>query len=246
MAFEFTPDKIDKARKAGYSDQQIQSFLASKGINWAPTPPEVVNEPGLEEVPGPITNALMLGIGGASAPLKSIAPQAIKTTESIPAVAQTIGKSLGRVGEVAFAPLKSTSEAAINAAEQAAGVTLKSPVTKQIAKEVGLPKGSQTFADVTNVVKTKLQGGEKLPLQTAKDFLNKAETVFKQPLGKAEKANLSQTVKLVREYLNKEIKGRAKPATDLANAYLRSNIVKGATGAGALIEGLRRLSRWGR
>jgi len=196
----------------------------------------------VEEVPGPITNALMMGVGGLSAPIKGVAPQIAETV--VPAV-KSIGQGISRVGEVAFAPLKSTSEAALNAAEQGAGVVLRSPVTKQMAQELGLKKGAQSFSDVSNAIKSTLDSGGRIPLQTAKDFLNKADTVFKTAMGKAEKAALSQSVAAVRAYLNKEIPGRAIPAAKLANSYLRSNIVKGATG-GALIEGIRRLYNWGK
>jgi len=167
------------------------------------------------------------------------------TAEAVSPALKSIGRGIGRAGEVAFAPLKSTSNAAINAAEQGAGVVLRSPVTKQMAQELGLKKGAQSFSEVSNSIKSTLDSGGRIPLQVAKDFLNKADTVFKTAMGKAEKAALSQSVAAVRAYLNKEIPGRAIPAAKLANSYLRSNIVKGATG-GALIEGIRRLYNWGK
>jgi molybdopterin-binding protein len=184
----------------------------------------------------------MMGVGGGASPLEGVAPIVSK---ALPTAKEAIGKGLARAGEVAFAPFKSTSEAAINAAEQGAGVVLRSPVTKQMAQELGLQKGAQSFAEVSNSIKSTLDSGGRIPLQVAKDFLNKADTVFKTAMGKAEKAALSQSVAAVRNFLNKEIPARSMPAAKLANAYLRSNIAKGATG-GALIEGIRRLYKWGK
>jgi hypothetical protein len=96
----------------------------------------------VEEVPGPITNALMMGVGGGASPLEGVATIVSK---ALPTAKEAIGKGLARAGEVAFAPFKSTSEAAINAAEQGAGVVLRSPVTKQMAQELGLQKALNTL-----------------------------------------------------------------------------------------------------
>lgn len=112
----------------------------------------------------------------------------------------------------------------MNAAEKKAGVVLRSPVTKQMARDLGLPKGQQSFGEVTNAVKASLDEGKKIPLQTAKDFLLKGDTVLKSPMGGGEKAALSQTMAKVRDYLNSEIPGRSAPA----NAFRTVSNLKNA------------------
>lgn len=149
---------------------------------------------------------------------------------------ENVAKPFVKAGKVITAPMKSTSEAAINAAEGAAGVELKAPITKQIAEGLGLPKNAQSFNDIVNVL-NKTKPSEINP-QVAKDFLGKAETVFKKPIGRTEKAALSKAVAKAREALNTQIPARAKPAAELRNAYIRSNIIKGVSGAGSVGAGL--------
>ena len=99
-------------------------------------PSDVVNEPGLEKVPGPITNALTLGIGGASEAtaglpmLGKVAKNIIDTPEntlnavkSIPEVATSVGRGLKSVASEGIGKLQNLADAIMGQGEKAATLT---------------------------------------------------------------------------------------------------------------------------
>ncbi len=171
------------------------------------------------------------------------------TGAALQPIAEAAGPMLSKAKDVAFAPFKSTAAAGMNEAEQGAGVVLRAPITKQIAADLGLPKGSQTFAHVTNELTDKLTAGEQVNPQTLKDFLLKGDTVLKNPQGSGERAAVSKAMALARSSLNSQIPERAAPAADFGNAAMRSKLLKmgGAIGAGtsATVYALKRLGMLG-
>lgn len=184
---------------------------------------------------------------------QSVSPAALAAGAGVGKVAEAAAPALTKAAKVAFAPLKSTSAEAMNAAEKGAGVVLRSPITKQIARDLGLPKGSQTFGEVTNAMVQKLDQGAEVPLQTVKDFLLKGDTVLKNPIGSGEKAALSQAMSKARQFLNTNIPSRGPAAADFGNAATRSNLLKmagmggGAVGTGAAAwQAFKRITAIGR
>lgn len=168
--------------------------------------------------------------------------------------AKAVGKGIGRAAEVIGAPLKSTSEAAIKVAEEGMGIVNKAIDTKLMGTEIGLTKNSSTIANVLNTMETKLAEGAKLAPQTLKNYVNYVGNLMKEnkiASGSNNFAVASKTIAKARQLLSEAVPARAKSAKDLANAYKRDKILKGALkitggaallgGGGSLIAALRKL-----
>lgn len=234
-----------------------------------PTPPNVVPEEG--QVPytsGEQAGAMVAEkIAEAGHPALGTAAYAIPRTAQIvteaaiggipgkaKGAATVIGKGISKAKDIALAPLKSTSEAAIKAAEEGAGIVNKAIDTKLMGTEIGLTKSGSTIANVLNTMDTKLAEGAKLAPQTLKNYINYIGNLMKEnklAKGSNNFAIASKTIAKARQLLSEAVPDRAKPATDLANAYKRSKLLKGAAkatgaaavlgGGGALISALRKL-----
>jgi hypothetical protein len=196
----------------------------------------------VEEEMGPITDALTLGVGGATAPIKAIAPQAIRAAKMIPAAKEVIGKGLGRAGEVLRAPAKEASEKLMNEAVTKVPGYVERGVDKTIlADSFKMVKGQRGPVSVVNAVNS---GQVEMTAQRARDLIkfigqemkNKAGAFGKK--GDANYAEASKAISKARKFLSENVEGYAKPAKDLSNAYLKSSLLKkaglGIVGAGTL------------
>lgn len=116
---------------------------------------------------------------------------------------------------------KAAAGEAIGQAQEAVGIKTRVPGTKQIARDMGLPKGTQQWSDVVNTLSTKLEAGEKVDPQTLVDFVNKGNELYKLgqiPEGTTTSAAVAKAMKLARTELNNVVPGRATAAEAMAQA----------------------------
>jgi len=117
----------------------------------------------------------------------------------------------------------------IGKASEAAGLKTVMPSTKQIARDLNLPKGQQQFSDVVNHMNRALEQGADVPAQTLQDFVAKGDELFK--LGQVHPkttsgAAISKAMKLAREKLNQVVPGRAAGAAKMSKAATRADRVE--------------------
>lgn len=175
---------------------------------------------------------------GANPNLAAAAGTAVQMTPDIMA---SIGIPTEGIANAVKSPLngiKAMMDASenLNAADKAAGIVSRAPKTAKMASELGLGKGENAWSDVINTVNDKLNNGEQIPLQTAKDFLLKGGGMLDS--GKAAedgtKVALSQAMANIRKFLNTEVPGRAEPAAAFKSLQALKTAAKTASGVGLL------------
>jgi len=142
--------KVSKEGLLELKNQQQGGF--TKGGATQPIPSNVVNEKPLEQVPGPITNLLTLGIGGTSEAtaglpmLGKVAKNIIDTPantinaiKNIPEVVTSLGKGVKSVASEGISKLQSLADSIIGQGEKGASISAEQMTapSRQVISETG-------------------------------------------------------------------------------------------------------------